>query len=239
MHIAMWSPPRTISTAFLRSWENRPDTYVCDEPLYAYYLNATGLDHPMAKEIIAEHDHQWQSVVDWLTGPVPEGREIFYQKHMAHHLLPAVDRGWLDRVTNCFLIREPREMLTSYVRKNGLPRLEDTGYPQMLEMFRQVCSHSGATPPVVDSRELLEDPPRVLNLLCDALSIPFSDKMLSWPPGPRATDGVWAEHWYPEVVTTTSFGTYRPKPDSLPAELNDIFAKCDEIYQELFEHRLR
>jgi len=238
MHIAMWSPPRTISTALMRSWDNRPDTFVCDEPLYAYYLKTTGKSHPVSAEIIAQHDHQWPSVVAWLTGPVPEGRAVFYQKQMAHHLLPAVDRGWLDSVTNCFLIRDPGEMLPSYVRKNGIPRLQDTGYPEMLEIFRQVRSGGVATPPVIDSRELLEDPPRILGLLCASLEVLFTDKMLSWPPGPRATDGVWAKHWYKEVLTTTSFGPYRPKSDPVPNELDDVLARCDEIYQELFEYRL-
>jgi hypothetical protein len=239
MHISMWSPPRTISTALMRSWDIRPDTFVCDEPLYAYYLKATGESHPVADEIVAQHDNQWQSVVAWLTGPVPEGYDIFYQKQMAHHLLPEIDRGWLDRVTNCFLIRDPREMLPSYVKKNGLPRLEDTGYPQMLEIFQQIRSRGASTPPVIDSRELLEDPPRILDLLCSALQISYTDKMLSWPPGPRATDGVWANHWYKEVLTTTSFGPYRPKFDPVPDELGDVFERCDIIYQELFEYRLR
>jgi hypothetical protein len=238
MYVAMWSPPRTISTALMRSWDNRPDTVVCDEPLYAYFLKATGVSHPVAEEIITQHDNQWQSVVSWLTGPVPEGREIFYQKHMAHHLLPQIDRGWLDCVTNCFLIRKPREMLTSYVKKNGLPRLEDTGYPQMLEIFQQVRSRGESTPPVIDSRDLLEDPPLILSRLCSSLDIPFTEKMLSWPPGPRATDGVWADHWYKEVLNTTSFGPYRPKPDQVPDELSEVFARCEEIYQELFEYRL-
>jgi len=222
----------------MRSWDNRPDTIVCDEPLYAYYLKATGESHPVANEIITQHDNQWQSVVSWLTGRVPEGREIFYQKHMAHHLLPQIDRSWLDRVTNCFLIREPREMLTSYVKKNGLPRLEDTGYPQMLEIFQQVHTRGGAAPPVIDSRELLEDPPWILGKLCSSLNIQFTEKMLSWPSGPRTTDGVWADHWYKEVLNTTSFGPYRPKPDPVPDELSEVFARCEEIYQELFEYRL-
>jgi hypothetical protein len=238
MYIAMWSPPRTISTALMRSWENRPDTFVCDEPLYAYYLKATGELHPMASEIIAQHDDRWQNVVAQLTGPVPEGREIFYQKQMAHHLLPEVDRDWLDGVTNCFLIRDPREMLTSYVKKNGLPRLEDTGYPQMLEIFQQVRSRGEAIPAVIDSRELLEDPPKILGLLCASLGVPFTDEMLSWPSGPRATDGIWADHWYKEVFTTTSFGSYRPKSDAVPDELGDVLTRCENIYQELFEQRL-
>jgi hypothetical protein len=235
----MWSPPRTISTALMRSWGNRPDTFVCDEPLYAYFLRSTGLPHPMAEDIIARHDNDWRSVVAWLTGPVPEGRAIFYQKHMAHHFLPEIDRDWLDRVTNCFLIRDPREMLPSYVKKNDMPRLEDTGYPQILDIFEHVRSRTGTVPPVIDSRDVLQSPRRTLESLCAALSVEFTEKMLSWPPGPRDTDGVWAEHWYGEVLATTSFQPYRPKSDPIPAELGEVYAKCDAIYRQLYEHRLK
>lgn len=239
MHIAMWSPPRTISTALMRSWENRPDTAVCDEPFYAYFLKATALPHPLADDIIRHHECEWPAVVDWLTGSVPDDRDIFYQKHMAHHFLPEIDRGWLNRVTNCFLIRDPREMLPSYVKKNGLPRLEDTGYPQLLEIFQHVQSHTGDSPPVIDSRHVLEDPAGVLRRLCDALKISFTEEMLSWPPGFRSTDGIWAKHWYPEVEKTTSFRPYRSKADPVPGELADIYRQCNGIYQELQRHCLK
>ena len=235
----MWSPPRTVSTALMRSWGNRSDTFVCDEPLYAYYLKATGKPHPMAEEIITQHEDDWRAVVAWLTGPIPEGRSIFYHKQMAHHMLPEIERGWLDGVTNCFLIRDPREMLPSYVKKNGLPRLEDTGYPQMLEIFRQVGSASAATPPVVDARDLLDNPRKMLGRLCDALEAPFEEAMLAWPAGLRKTDGVWAEHWYPEVQHTTSFGPYIPKSEPVHESLDEVLKRCNDAYQELFEHRLR
>ncbi len=239
MHVAMWSSPRTISTALMRSWGNRPDTFVCDEPLYAYFLKSTGLPHPMADDIVARHDSDWRSVVEWLTGPVPEGRAIFYQKHMAHHFLPEIDRGWLDRVTNCFLIRDPREMLPSYVKKNGTPQLKDTGYPQMLDIFEHIRTRTGFVPPVIDSRDVLQSPRQTLEALCAALDVEFTENMLNWPPGPRATDGVWAEHWYGEVLSTTSFQPYRPKSDSIPAALGDVYAACDAIYRQLYEHRLQ
>ena len=52
----MWSGPRNLSTALMRSFENREDTKVWDEPLYAYYLNETKKDHPMFKEIIETYE---------------------------------------------------------------------------------------------------------------------------------------------------------------------------------------
>jgi hypothetical protein len=179
----MWSGPRNISTAMLRSWGNRPDTFVCDEPLYAHYLLKTGVPHPGADEVIRCHEADWRKVVAWLTGPVPAGKTVFYQKHMAHHLLPEVNGDWLDRLTHAFLIREPRAVVTSFTKVVGTPRLEDTGFPQQVALFRRVRSRTGRVPPVVDARDVQTDPPRLLRLLCAALDVEYTDAMLSWPPG--------------------------------------------------------
>ena len=157
----MWSGPRNISTALMRSWGNRPDTYVSDEPFYAHYLAQTGKNHPGAEEVLALHEQDWRKVVAWLTGPIPENRSVFYQKHMTHHLLPGMDRGWLEQVQSCFLIRDPREMLTSLVQKLDRPLLEDTGLPQQVEIFELVRDRTGRIPPVIDSKDVLLDPERI------------------------------------------------------------------------------
>lgn len=234
MRIAMWSGPRSISTALMRSWGNRPDTFVCDEPFYAHYLEVTGLRHPGADEVIAHHETDCPRVIAWLTGPIPGGREIFYQKHMAHHLLPDVPRGWLDEVSNCFLIRDPREMLTSLIGNIPNPTLADTGLAQQVELFEQVRQ-----PVVIDAREVLEDPRGILTLLCDAVGVEFSDAMLSWPPGRRDTDGVWAPHWYESVERSTGFRPYAPKFDPVPERLAPLYDACLPHYEQLYEHRLR
>jgi hypothetical protein len=222
----------------LRSWGNRQDTFVCDEPLYAHYLEQTGLDHPGAREVIEHHETDWRKVVRWLTGPVPEGRRLFYQKHMAHHLLPDIGREWLTDLTHCFLIREPREMLTSLIRKTPQPTLEDTGLPQQLEIFERECGRSRRVPPVIDARDVLEDPPGMLARLCAAVDVPFVEEMLHWPPGPRDTDGIWAKHWYAAVERSTGFNLYAPKPDPVPERLTELHEECDEYYAELHRHRL-
>jgi hypothetical protein len=239
VRVAMWSGPRNISTALMRSWGNRTDTFVCDEPLYAHYLARTGVDHPGVDEVLRHHDPDWREVVRWLTGPVPQGKRVFYQKQMAHHLLPEIDRGWLDQVVNCFLIREPREMLTSLVRHLPLPRLADTGLPQQVEIFESVRRRSGLIPPVIDARDVLTDPAGTLRLLCEAVGVEFTERMLSWPPGRRSTDGVWAKHWYAAVERSTEFHPYRPKPDPVPVGLADLYAECVRHYHLLYPYRLR
>jgi hypothetical protein len=239
LRIAMWSGPRNISTALMRSWGNRPDTFVCDEPFYAHYLVKTKIAHPGADEVIRHQENDWRKVVAWLTGPVPEGKAIFYQKHMAHHLLPDMGRDWLDEVTNCFLIREPREMLTSLLHFLPQPTLADTGLPQQVEIVRQVKDRTGRVPPILDAREVLENPRRMLNVLCDALHVPFTEAMLSWPPGRRDTDGVWAKYWYDAVENSTSFRPYAPKSDPVPDSLRGLHVQCGELYQQLRPLRLR
>ena len=238
MHIAMWSGPRNISTAMMRSWGNRPDTHVCDEPLYAHYLAKTGLDHPGAEEVLAHHEQDWRKVVDWLTGPIPGGKRIFYQKHMAHHLLPDIERGWLDRLTHCFLIRDPREMLTSLLQKLPEPTLADTGLPQQVEIFEQVWERTGRQPPVIDSKDVLENPPGVLERLCEALDVEFTREMLTWPAGRRETDGIWARHWYHAVEASTGFAPYGPKSDTVPDPLRELYEQCLGYYRRLSPHRI-
>ncbi len=238
VRIAMWSGPRTISTALLRAWGSRPDTFVCDEPLYAHYLMATGRDHPGREEIVRVHETNAGKAIGRLTGEIPDGRAIFYQKQMAHHLLPGMDRSWLRLVRNAFLIRDPREMLTSLIRVTPDPSLEDTGLPQQWELFERTLGRTGETPPVIDSRDVLENPRGMLEALCRALRVPFMECMLTWDRGPRETDGVWAKHWYASVEASTRFVPYRPKPDRVPERLEALHERCRTIYDGLHAHRL-
>jgi hypothetical protein len=238
LRIGMWSGPRNISTAMMRAWGNRPDTFVCDEPLYAHFLKETGRRHQGAYEVIAAGQTDVAKVIEWLTGPVPQGKRIFYQKHMTHHLLSDVPRGWLRTLKNCFLIRDPGQMLTSLIKHVPDAKIEDTGYPQQVEIFNLVREWTGEVPPVLDSRDVLNNPRRTLSLLCDRLGVDFTERMLAWAPGLRDTDGVWAKYWYKEVETTISFRPYAPKSEPVPAELTGLLKECESYYQQLYAHRL-
>lgn len=238
VRIAMWSGPRNISTALMRSWGNRPDATVCDEPLYAHYLRRTGIRHPGADEVIAHHESDWRRAVAGLLGPVPGGKAIFYQKHMAHHLLPHIERDWLGSLTHAFLVRDPREMLTSLVKTLPEPTRWDTGLPQQVEIFEWVRARTGEVPTVVDARDILEDPPGVLARLCDRLGVAFDEGMLSWPAGRRETDGIWARHWYANVERSTTFQPYAPKAVPVPEALRGLLDECVGLYERLHRHRL-
>jgi Sulfotransferase domain len=239
VRIAMWSGPRNISTAMMRAWGNRLDTVVVDEPFYGYYLHATGREHPGRDEVIAHGEIDWKKVIAQLIGPVPLGQRIFYQKQMTHHLLPEIERDWLVNVTNCFLIRDPAEVIVSYIKKNNDPTLADIGFIQQADIFNWVCKREGAIPPVVDARDVLEDPEKILRLLCEAVGVEFTDAMFSWPPGLRETDGIWAKHWYGEVASSTSFRKPpRGEAQPVPERLRGIYEQAHGCYERLYPHRL-
>jgi hypothetical protein len=223
----------------MRAWENRPDTVVVDEPFYAHYLAVTGPDHPGREEVIASQPTDWRQVVESLLAPLPEGAVILYQKQMSHHLLPDMGRDWLGAMTHAFLIRDPAPMLASLEDKLGRFDLEATGLPQQVEIFDFVLRSTGRVPPVVDSADLLAAPEGVLRALCAVLEIPFDRRMLSWPAGPRASDGVWAKHWYERVWRSTGFEP--AEAAELPwlgGRLAELDAQCRPLYERLRAHRL-
>ena len=231
--IAMWSGPRNISTAMMRSFGARSDTAVVDEPLYAHYLRVTGLDHPARNEILASQPQRWQDAVAALGEPLPDDIHVQYVKHMTHHLLPEVGEDWMVGLRHAYLIRDPARVIASYARVRTDPTLADLGFEQQARIFQRFAG------PVVDADDLLRDPPGVLQQLCAALEIDFQPSMLTWPAGPRDSDGVWAPEWYASVEASTGFSAAPPSAAvSVPDRLQPLLEQARPYYDELAQHRL-
>ena len=236
VRIAMWSGPRNISTAMMRSFENRSDCQVVDEPFYAAYLAATGLDHPMRDEVLAAQSQNWKDVVADLDG---RDGPLIYEKHMTHHMLPGFGLKWVTSRRNAFLIRDPAEVLASYLAKRGEVTLDDIGVVRQRELFEREADRLGHAPPVLRGADVLADPRRVLIALCEALGISFHEAMLSWPAGRRDSDGVWAPAWYDAVERSTGFeAPDRRRYPPLPDELRRIADAARPHYDALAAHRL-
>ncbi|HLW74488.1 MAG TPA: HAD family hydrolase [Gammaproteobacteria bacterium] len=239
LRLAMWSGPRNISTAMMRAWENREDTAVIDEPLYAHYLVATGVNHPGREEVIASQPTDWHVVAKQLTGPIPGGKPIWYQKHMTQHVLPDMSLDWLDGLVNCFLIRRPELVVASFTRTRPDAALWELGFEQQSRIFAHVSDRVGSAPAVLDAEDILKDPGTMLSALCLKLGIPFSQRMLHWPVGPRKSDGVWAPHWYAAVERSTGFEPYEPREPRLSDFQRLLVERCRPHYERLSAHRLR
>ncbi len=238
LRIAMWSGPRNISTAMMRAWENRGDCAVTDEPLYAAFLAATGIDHPGRDRVIAAGETDVHKVVAALLGPVPGDRPIWYQKHMAHHLLPTTPRDWIPRLANLLLIRDPAEVVASYLKSRSNVTPEDIGLAQQATLYDEIAAATGTPPPVVDAGDFLRAPEPYLRALCELLDIGFSARMLSWPAGRRDTDGIWAPHWYAAVEASTGFEPWRAREVRLEGPAAQVAEACLPHYRRLHAVRM-
>jgi hypothetical protein len=233
----MWSGPRNISTAMMRSWENRSDTQVVDEPFYAYYLNQTKSPHPCFDEVLQSQSQHYEKVTEQLTAGKCQS-EIQYQKHMTHHMLDDVDLAWVENLQHCFLIRSPAQVVHSYTNSRGVCTVEDIGIKRQFELYQHISKITGQNIPIVDSNDVLKNPEKILTLLCNALDMTFSPDMLNWPKGRRTSDGVWAKHWYKSVENSTGFATYAAKTLELKGHQLAVVNEVEPYYQQLFEKRL-
>jgi hypothetical protein len=239
IRIAMWSGPRNLSTAMMRSFGSRSDTFVSDEPFYGAYLKATGDPQPMADEVMASMDCDWQGVARSMAGPCSTGAPIWYQKHMAHHMVGSISHEDLPGLRHAFLIRDPARVIASYAAKRVAVRPDHLGVERQVEFFEREADRLGHAPPVVDSADILRDPVVMLELLCRALDIPWDPAMLKWEPGIRETDGIWASHWYDAVAASTGFGPPETKPVELDDEAKRVADQCRPYYERLADHCLR
>lgn len=234
----MWSGPRNLSTAMMRSFGSRGDTFVSDEPFYGAFLNTTGADHPMREEVIAAMDCDWRSVMASLREAPPDGSPVWYQKHMWHHMAGPIGYEDFEGFTHAFLIREPERMIVSYLRKREAAAFENFGMDRQAEFFEREADRLGHAPPVIEANDVLANPEGVLSKLCGALGIAWDPAMLRWAPGRRETDGPWAPHWYAAVESSTGFGAAETDPVELPADAQEIADRCRPYYERLAAHRL-
>jgi len=236
--IAMWSGPRNLSTAMMRSFGQRADCLAMDEPFYAAYLASTGLPHPMAEEVIASGEIDPDKVVALCTAPPKPPATVCYQKHMTHHMIDGFDISWISQVTNVFLIRDPARVLASYAAKSEHVTPEDIGFRMQQELF-DLAHKDGEIPVVVDAQDIRANPAEMLKKLCAAVDLDFDPVMLSWPAGPRPEDGIWSKHWYDAVWKSTGFAPPETKePPVLSGSLKEIEQEVRGHYDYMRKFRI-
>lgn len=236
IRINLWSGPRNVSTALMYSFAQRSDTQVVDEPLYGHYLRVADTVHPGMAETMNDMDCDGKRVVkELILGPCD--KPVLFLKQMAHHLVE-LDRAFLADAVNVLLIRDPVQMLPSLAQNLPLPNLRDTGLAIQSALYRQLLD-LGQDPPVLDSKQLLLDPPGVLRQLCAQIGIPFDATMLHWEAGARPEDGIWAKYWYRSVHQSTGFEPYQAKAAPFPPRLLPLLAEARPHYERLAAHAIK
>ena len=234
MIVACWSGPRNISTALMRSWSSRKDTFITDEPFYAYYLKKTKLKHPMNEKIMKNYSSDYFEIVKYLTNQTPENKKIWYQKHMAHHILDLSNIDWIGNFENCILLRNPKEVINSFSKKNILNSVEQLGYPQQYEIIKFLKKRNKSYV-IIDSSELLQNPEQMLSAWCKKININFDKSMLKWEKGNHANDGIWWKVWYDSVIKTTEFQRYKIKDINIENKYDSIYNESMKYYNYLRE----
>ena len=232
----MWSGPRNLSTALMRSFENRNDTKVIDEPFYAYYLKKTKVDHPMKNEIINYYPTSQKQILNIITCKT-QNNEIFYQKHMTHHIIKNTRLDWLNKGYNCFLIRHPAKVINSYIKKNNLISIDDVGFKKQYEICNKIKKNK-TNYMVVNADTILQDPSKTIKKICKILKIRFTKKMLSWPKGKRSSDGIWSKIWYKNVVLSNTFSKYKKEKYYVPKKYNYIYEESLKYYNEMNQYSI-
>ena len=204
INLAVWSGPRNISTALMYSFGNRDDFEIIDEPFYGNYLIETGLDHPMREKIILSQPENVTDMIDNLTKDRSIIGKNLYQKHMTHHMVRSVPRGWFDQVKHVFLIRHPARVISSFAKKYNRISEQDIGFKKQFELFLEITER-GLKPIVVNSEDIRKKPEETLTKLCDRINLGFQKSMLSWSKGGHIKDGIWASHWYGSAHKSTGF----------------------------------
>ena len=235
MRIACWSGPRNISTALMRTWSSRDDTFVSDEPFYAYYLKEKQLKHPMYKEIIKHYPNRYKDVITSLTSEIPNDKQYWYQKHMAHHLIDLNNIDWIRDFENCILIRHPKDVINSYIKKNTLNHIDELGYPQQYKIMRYL-DNIGKKFVVIDSNILMNNPEKQLSQWCRKIDLAFDTSMLKWEIGNHPQDGIWWKHWYDNVITSTKFQKFSSSNNNIvDKKYKLIYDEALDYYEILFK----
>jgi len=235
--ICMWSGPRNLSTAMMRSFGSRADCAVMDEPFFAAFLKVSGKDHPGREETLAAHETDPWVVAERCMAA--KRKQYSFQKHMPHHMLHGFPMDWTEKGRHFFLIRDPARVIASYAKGRSNFTLEDLGFAAQRRLYAHITDITGRIPPVIDSLDILRAPEKALRAICVTIDIPFDPAMLSWEAGSRPEDGAWAPYWYKSVEKSTEFASPPTDMPHVPDEFRDMLRACKTDYEVLYESRIQ
>jgi hypothetical protein len=201
--IALWSHPRSMSTAMERIMRSRGDLACLHEPfMYDYYINRSTkqMPHFNASD---EHPKTYEAIRAMILARAEHGPVFF--KDMSYYVVPHIlqDTEFLDRVTHSFLIREPRASILSYAKLDPGLSLEEVGLESQWRLFDALQARGGTPPAVVRSEAVQADSRGEMHKYWAALGLSDKPQALIWD-GAAPADWQQVQGWHGEVIASTT-----------------------------------
>jgi len=238
MIIFLITGPQNASTAFMYSFNQRPDTIVIDEPFYGIQLKKIGKRRPFFDEIMLrmECDNP-----DKVHDDIEEKEKLkgnVFVKNMAN-TVQYMNENRFSKYRHIFLISDPAETIVSQIKLEPTLTSEDLGLEQQVRIYEWLKTRTKEEPIVIDSNLLKDNPIIALKHLCRKLHLPFTDEMLSWPMGPKPIDAIWAQTSYTEVHASTSFRSLpmtKISRGDIPSNLVKLYDDVIPYYEKLLSY---
>jgi hypothetical protein len=231
--LALWSAPRSRSTAFERMMMQRGDFTVLHEPFS--HVADFGTAEVAGTTVTDERD-----LIEVLRGLT--GRVFFKDTTDFHYPHLLADTAFLRRAVHTFIIREPKEVIASHVALNQQVTRDEIGISRLHEIHRAVVAATGSQPVVVDADDLVDRPEDTVRAYCDRVGMPYLPGALRWEQG---TPAQWrrTERWHRGASASCGF-TRRPADRDGQTVFEDprLVAYYDHhlpYYRDLWNRRLR
>lgn len=211
------SPPRCLSTALERNFQERGDFDVVNEPGWGAYNLTLYSNNQYQLPIKSE---SWMFYSDVL-------QMIFEKAKTSHVLIKEISFAVEPFLLNAeqlmrnpdvyfiFLIRDPHGALISFCKKRfkNVP-LQKFGYRSSYLLCEKVKQYGVNSPIIISAEELSRYPEEIITLLCEKIGIPFKSESLHWSDLGENFDGKeWNDrkdkkylyHWHSDAIRSTRF----------------------------------
>jgi Sulfotransferase domain len=231
--IALWAVPRSLSTAFERSFVEREDLEVLHEPFSAsYYYSEDRLSDRYA-EVQPNAEHNYERVLAEVLKP---RQKRLFLKDMAYQAKAVMGPEFISNFVNTFIVRDPKYVLSSLYKMWPDFTLEETGYEELYWAFRY-ATEAGEDPVVVDAMTFSENPVGILSAYCERVGVPFRPDTLSWEPGEVEEWKTW-EGWHQAAQQSTGIRRAERRDPPLPQKLQEAYEHCLPYHYTLAAHTI-
>ena len=235
--IALWTAPRSISSAFERTFAQRPDTTPFFEPFfYTYYYSQWRMSDRLG-DFEKKRSHSAEVAIQEIKSATSP---LVFLKEMAFIYWPYLDRAFLEGIMNTFLLRPPKEALNGWLKQGDVPTEERFGYTILLKFWKYVREEIGQEVVVVKANEFRADPEMVLRKYCEKVGIPFLSDMLSWEKKEHKTwdndlmnQGEEWKSWQSTLNTSTTILPPEKKEIVIPSKYDFLIHPAEEVYEEI------